>query len=73
MKRILALVIVLVLSMTLLAGCGKFTCDNCGEEKSGEKHEAEYQGEEAVFCDDCWEEVEGILKAAEEMGMDIDY
>ena len=66
MKRIIAVVLVLVMSMSLLAGCGKFKCDECGEEKSGEKHEVEFFGEKATLCDDCKKEFDKEMANLEE-------
>ena len=43
----------LMLLATLLCGCGKFTCDFCGEEKSGSKHTVEFLGEKIDICKDC--------------------
>lgn len=41
MKKRMALTVLLVALIALLCGCSKFTCDLCGQEKSGKKHEAE--------------------------------
>ena len=60
MKRIITLALVGVMSMSFLAGCGKFTCDMCEEEKSGKKHKEELLGEEIVICDDCYEGLQSL-------------
>lgn len=57
MKKFLVLALMAVMAVTCLAGCGKFECDVCGEEKSGKKHEGEILGEEVVMCDDCYEKI----------------
>ncbi len=55
MKKIIALALAALLSVFCLAGCGKFECDLCGEEKSGKKHTTTVFGEEVTICDDCYE------------------
>ena len=62
MKKIIALVSLLVLVLSLSA-CGKFTCDGCGKESSG-GHSVEYAGEKGKLCDDCYK----IWEAAEALG-----
>ncbi|MDE7298094.1 MAG: hypothetical protein K2N94_04605 [Lachnospiraceae bacterium] len=59
-KRFLAVLLVTV-SLLSLAGCGKFKCDMCGEEKSGKKHEQTVLGETLTICDDCYETVKGVV------------
>lgn len=54
MKKIIGILVLAVAMVTMLTACGKFTCDLCGEEKSGEKHESELLGQEVVICDDCY-------------------
>ena len=53
LKKMVRLVAMLMLLATLLCGCGKFTCDFCGEEKSGSKHTVEFLGEKIDICKDC--------------------
>ena len=66
MKKVIALVLALVALVATLASCGgKFTCDLCGEEKSGKQHTESILGQEIVYCDDCYEELEEIGKAIE--------
>ncbi len=69
MKKIFALVLALILMLSL-AACGeKFECEECGEEKTGKKHEVEVLGEELVICDDCYEGVyKEYLEELEELG-----
>lgn len=59
-KKVSILVILTMLSMMLTA-CGKFTCDLCGEEKSGKKYESAMLGEEIVICDDCYQELQDLF------------
>ena len=59
-KRISILLMLSMLSMTLTA-CGKFTCDLCGEEKSGKSYESTVLGEEVVICDDCYQELQSLF------------
>lgn len=60
MKKIICGILILVSSMLVLASCGKFTCDACGEEKSGKKYEVEILGETGVVCEECNEELKEI-------------
>ena len=62
MKKIIALVLVIATVFALTA-CGKFTCDMCGEEKSGKKHEESMLGESIVICDDCYKALEDLAGA----------
>ena len=58
MKRMICLVLLVVVAVTTLAACGKFTCDMCGEEKSGKKYTREMLGVEIEICKDCQKELE---------------
>ena len=53
-KRKFLAVLLATVSILSLTGCGKFTCDMCGEEKSGKKHEETLLGESITICDDCY-------------------
>mgnify|MGYP003295128670 FL=1 len=61
MKKRKLLVTVSMVAMLLLAGCGKFTCDLCGEEKSGKSYTSEILGKKITMCKDCHKEL-GELK-----------
>ena len=65
MKKIICSVLLLVSVLFVLTSCGKFTCDACGEEKSGKKHEVEFMGESGVLCDDCYDEWQAAMDALE--------
>lgn len=52
MKRLISILLLVVVLATMLTACGKFTCDMCGEEKTGKKHEESMLGESIVICDD---------------------
>lgn len=58
MKRFVALLLVVVIMATMLCACGSFTCDLCGEKKSGKKHTENFLGEKITYCNDCKEELE---------------
>ena len=60
MKKFVLLVVLVAMLSTLLCACGKFTCDLCGEEKSGKKHKEEVLGEKVVICDDCYKGLEEL-------------
>ena len=55
MKKLIGVIALAAIVVSMLAACGKFTCDICGEEKSGKKHEEEVFGMEVVYCDDCYD------------------
>lgn len=62
MKKFFVLLALVAVLAAVLCGCNtKFTCDNCKEEKTGEKHEVTFFGEE-TWCDDCWEEMRSALE-----------
>ena len=67
MKKLIGLLLLLSMLATLLTGCGKFTCDLCGEERSGKQYKEEILGEEIVYCRECYDE----LKALEEGANDL--
>ena len=54
MKKFIGILVLVVAMVTMLTACGKFTCDLCGKEKGGKKHESELLGQEVVICDDCY-------------------
>ena len=61
MKKILSLAAVALMLTVFLCGCGKFTCDLCGEEKSGKKYKEELLGQEIVYCKDCHDGLESLM------------
>lgn len=58
-KKIAALLLVVVATMSLTA-CGKFTCDICGEEKTGKSYKTEVWGQDVVICKDCYEDIQAV-------------
>jgi len=66
MKKIISLVCVLALALSL-AACGKFTCENCGEKKSGKQYTVEVFGEKAKVCKDCKAEIDALLGELEDL------
>lgn len=63
MKKLISILLLVVVLATMLTACGKFTCDMCGEEKSGKKHEESMLGESVVICDDCYKALEDLAGA----------
>lgn len=63
MKRLISILLLVVVLATMLTACGKFTCDMCGEEKTGKKHEESMLGESIVICDDCYKALEDLAGA----------
>lgn len=55
MKRIAA-ILCLLLALTMLCGCGPFTCAGCQREVHGKRHVLEVAGEEFPLCKDCYRE-----------------
>jgi len=60
MKKKLAVLCMAVVTAMSLAACGSFTCDGCGEEKSGSKHEVTLLDEKMVLCDDCYKDFKDL-------------
>ncbi len=63
MKRMItfALAVIAIFSTLVFAGCGEpFTCDLCGEEKTGKKHTEELLGQEITYCDECYKGLEEL-------------
>lgn len=63
MKKLISILLLVVVLATMLTACGKFTCDMCGEEKTGKKHEESMLGESIVICDDCYKALEDLAGA----------
>lgn len=59
-KRTIGLVLVTILCITVLAGCGKKVCSICGEKKSGKTKTV--LGEKVFICNDCTKEMEDLFK-----------
>ena len=68
--KLIAIASLAVIAVSVLAGCGgaKFTCDNCGEEKTGKKYSKEVLGETVTYCGECKEEVESMIEFIEALG-----
>ena len=60
MKKLICLLLVVVMMATMLAACGKFECEVCGEEKSGKKYTEEILGREITYCQDCHDKGEDL-------------
>ena len=60
-KKIIALLLTVTTVISLTA-CGEpFTCDICGEEKTGKKYSVTILGEEVNYCKDCKEDMQDLL------------
>lgn len=72
MKKIVALLVLAMLVLTLFASCGKpFTCDLCGEEKTGKKYTKEILGAELDYCNECKKELDNVGDEIEDLGENI--
>lgn len=61
MKRKITASLLIVLTVLSLAACGKaFTCDLCGEEKTGKSYTESVLGTEITYCKDCHDELEAL-------------
>jgi len=56
MKRIIGIVCLLVLMVTMLTACNKFTCADCGQVVKGKEYVLDVAGEEFSLCNDCYNE-----------------
>ena len=61
-KKATALLLVIATALTLTA-CGKFTCDMCGQEKSGKSYTTEVLGEKITICKDCHDDIQELRDA----------
>ena len=61
MKKKIAVAVVSVIMALSLVACGTFTCDLCGDEKSGKKHSSEILGQKITVCDDCYSGVTDLF------------
>ena len=64
MKKLISIAALTLIIATMFTACSKFTCDSCGEKKSGKKHTIELLGEKATICDDCNDLMENAIGAA---------
>ncbi|MDE6873135.1 MAG: hypothetical protein K2P87_01555 [Lachnospiraceae bacterium] len=60
MKRKVIAALLATVTILSFTGCGKFTCDMCGEEKSGKKYQEELFGETITLCNDCYKGLEDL-------------
>ncbi len=61
-KKLIALLMVVAAAASLTA-CGEpFTCDICGEEKTGKSYTETVMGAEITYCRDCHDELEELSK-----------
>lgn len=67
MKKRISLILTVVSLSFLLTACGKFTCELCGQEKSGKSYSVEFMGEKATACQDCHDEIKKLQKKMQDM------
>ncbi len=67
MKKLLAILCVVMILATMFVGCSKTTeCAGCGETKKCKQ--LEYDGEKEWFCvDECYEVAEEFIELAEKL------
>lgn len=68
MKRKVFALLLTMLMVLSLAGCGKFTCDMCKEEKSGKKYKTTILDEKVTLCKDCHDDLEELKDALKGLG-----
>ena len=61
MKKFCTIILLGILLATLTACSRSFTCDLCGEEKTGKKHTNKESGIEMTVCDDCYKSVNELF------------
>lgn len=65
MKKKISLVLITLVATLSLTACGKFTCDLCGEEKSGKSYSYELLGSKLTICNDCYKEIKDLYSDLE--------
>lgn len=61
MKKKMIALLLTVTTVISLTACGKpFTCDLCGEEKTGKKYEETVFGTEITYCQDCYNDLKEL-------------
>lgn len=72
MKKIIAVLLLVVMIFSLAACKSKFTCDACQKEVESSKNEVSIFGVDMVVCDDCYKEYdEGMDELSDSLG-DLD-
>ena len=66
MKRIICSAAMLLVSLLILTGCSKFTCDLCKEEKRGDQYEYRVYSDEGICCEDCYDELDELRQKYED-------
>lgn len=63
MKGKIAVLLTAALLSVFLTACGKFTCDICGQEKSGKRYTVDLlgTGDEMTICEDCYKDLESFI------------
>ena len=56
MKRIIGIVCLLLVMVTMLAACSKYTCASCKETRRGDPCVLEVAGEKFTLCNACYQE-----------------
>ena len=67
MKKKISLVLAMIMVSLSLTACGKFTCDMCGQEKSGKNYSVEVMGEKASVCKECYDEIKELQKEMQDL------
>lgn len=67
MKKKVTVLLLTVVTVFSLTACGKFTCDFCGEEKSGSSYKATFLGVDMTVCKDCKKEIDEANKELKNM------
>lgn len=65
-KKIIALLLTVATVVSLTACGAPFTCDLCGEEKTGKKYTEEILGQKITYCQDCYND---LKEAADALGI----
>ena len=62
MKKIICALVLVVTMALMLAACGKFTCDYCGQEKTGKRYEVtSLLLGDGIACEECKNEIQNMF------------
>lgn len=67
MKKKITVLLLTMATVLSLTACGKFTCESCGEEKSGKSYKVSVLDQDMTVCGDCKKELDEAKNALNEL------